>query len=73
MHSFKYKQINIVNTYACKIAIPNSKIVTAIIIIKGNKCNKYQIPPNENIVQANPAIIFSKVCPDIIFANKSNR
>lgn len=56
------------NTYACNKAIPNSKIVTAIMIIKGNKCRKYQIPPKDNIVQANPAIIFNNVCPDIIFA-----
>lgn len=38
------------------------------MIIKGNNCRKYQIPPKDNIVQANPAIIFSRVCPDIIFA-----
>jgi len=58
-----------VNTYACKIAIPSSKIVTAIIIIRGTNCTKYQIPPKESIVQANPAIIFNNVCPDIILAN----
>ena len=38
------------------------------MIIKGNNCRKYQIPPKDNIVQANPAIIFSRACPDIIFA-----
>ena len=56
------------NTYACNKAIPNSKIVTALMIINGNNCRKYQIPPKDSIVQANPAIISNSVCPDIIFA-----
>ena len=38
------------------------------MIISGNNCRKYQIPPKDSIVQANPAIIFNSVCPDIIFA-----
>jgi hypothetical protein len=38
------------------------------MINSGNNCIKYQIPPNESIVQAKPAIIFNSVCPDIIFA-----
>ena len=52
------------------MAIPNSKTVTAIMIIKGKSCIIYQIPPKESIVQANPAIIFKSVCPDIMLANR---
>lgn len=58
-----------VKTYAWRKAIPSSNIVTAIMTIKGIRCTKYQIPPKESIVQANPAIIFNKVWPDIILAN----
>lgn len=57
------------NTYACKRAIPNSSIVTAMIIVIGNIDNIVHMPPKDNIVQAKPAIIFSNVCPDIILAN----
>lgn len=40
-----------------------------MIIITGKSCSIYQIPPKDNIVQANPAIIFRSVCPDKRFEN----
>lgn len=58
-----------VNTYACKQAIAISNPVTKNTIIKGKKCAKAQILPIDTIVHPNPAKIFNRVCPDIIFAN----
>jgi hypothetical protein len=37
--------------------------------INGTIWNIVKILPDENIVQANPAKIFNKQCPDIMFAN----
>ena len=36
---------------------------------KGIKCKNVNNPPDNNIVQAKPAIIFSRVWPEVILAN----
>lgn len=57
------------NTYACKKAIDNSRPIIAKITIRGKICNIESIPPAASIVQAKPANILRRQCPDIIFAN----
>jgi len=57
-----------VKTYACKKAIANSNPTIAKITTNGKKCMILKIPPADNIVQANPAKIFNKQWPDIMFA-----
>jgi hypothetical protein len=63
--------INIVNTYACKKPIANSKTVTRAIINQGKNQKtwlfvEFHVGINAN---KNPNKIFSNVWPDIRFAN----
>ena len=48
----------------------NSKPIKIKSKAKGNKWKNANNPPADNIVQENPAIIFNKVWPEVIFANK---
>ena len=50
----------------------SSKPTIAKITSRGRMCKIVKIPPAANIVQAKPAKIFNKQCPDIIFANNRN-
>lgn len=61
--------VNNVKTYACRPAIANSNPISASKRPKGIIWNIANKPPAESIVQAKPAIIFSNVWPDVIFAN----
>ena len=48
----------------------NSKPTIANITNRGIAWRTDKIPPADNIVQANPASILSKQCPDIILAKR---
>lgn len=62
-------QSNSIKTYAWRIEMHNSKPVRTTNNKAGIKYKRLKIPPIESIDQANPAIIFNKVWPDVIFAN----
>jgi hypothetical protein len=60
--------VNKVNTYACKAAIPSSSPTKASNKPNGIMWKSVSIPPMESIVHAKLAIIFRRVCPEVIFA-----
>ena len=53
----------------CKKAIESSRPTIANITKSGNRWIIVNTPPAASIVQANPANIFKRQWPDIIFAN----
>lgn len=66
-----YIVINIVKTYACKNAIRISRLNTTVTMSQGMVDTIFILIFFAHInVQLNPLSIFSKACPDSMFANK---
>ena len=57
-----------VNTYACKQATPTSKNIRAKTTANGILAASFNTPLNDNILQAKPLRILTRVCPAIMFA-----
>ena len=62
-------QVKSVKTYAWSIAIANSRPIKINNKLNGIICKNDNIPPDNSIVHANPAIIFKRVWPEVILAN----
>lgn len=62
-------QVNIINTYVCIKATPNSKPNKNIKTIIGNIKPIEPIFSNNKMLQENPIITFNKLCPAIKLIN----
>lgn len=64
-----YKVTRIVNTYACKKAISNSRNITAVTINHGKIAIRLIRDTDVNSAQEKPIRIFKRACPDSMLAN----